>query len=84
MEESNVRTDAMELEKNVKLQYFPSDLQDKAKEVVTYFWYVFYWELFLQPIQGFSFQTNTGNHTSILFKPPRSETHESKVIHKTL
>ena len=42
MEESNVMTDAMELEKNLKLQYFPSDLRDKAKEVVTYCWYVFY------------------------------------------
>ena len=34
----------------------------------------------LRPIQGFSFQINTGNHPPILCKPPRYDTHESKVM----
>ena len=33
--ESDVRTNTKELEKNLKLQGFPSNLQDKVKEVAT-------------------------------------------------
>ena len=41
MVEFYVRNNAKELENNIKLQGFPSDLQDKFKEVFTEYWDMF-------------------------------------------
>ena len=37
----DVKTNTKELENNLKLQGCPSNLQDKFKEVVTYYMYMF-------------------------------------------
>ena len=37
-----VQTNTKELERNLKLQGCPSDLQDKVKDVVTEYWDVFF------------------------------------------
>ena len=50
MVEFDVWTSANDLEKNIKLQRSPSDLQEKFKEVVTAYWDVFYEDGFLRPI----------------------------------
>ena len=39
--EFDVKTNTKELENNLKLQGCPSNLQDKFKEVVTYYMYMF-------------------------------------------
>ena len=39
--EFDVRTDAKYLERNIKLHGLSSDLEDKVKEVVTDYWYMF-------------------------------------------
>ena len=36
-----MKTNTKELEKNLKLQGYPIDLQDKVKEAVTDYWYMF-------------------------------------------
>ena len=51
--EIDVKTSIKELEKNLKLQGFPSDLQYKFKEVVTEYWNVFCEDGFGRPIRGF-------------------------------
>ena len=71
MVEFDVWTSANDLEKNIKLQQSPSDLQEKVKEVVTAYWDVFYEDGFLRPIHWFSFQVVTGDHPPICFKQPR-------------
>ena len=76
----DVRTNATELEKNLKLQGCPSDLQDKAKEVVTEYWDFFCEDGFLQPIRGFLVQIDTGKHPPICCKPPRYGPRESEVM----
>ena len=45
-----VRTNTKELEKNLKLQVLPSDLQYKVKELVTDYWGVFYEDGFRRTI----------------------------------
>ena len=51
--EIDVKTNIKELEKNLKPQGFPSELQDKVKEVVTEYWDVFCEDGFRRPIWGF-------------------------------
>ena len=68
------------MEDNIKLKRCPSDFQDKVKEMITYYWYVFYEDGFRRPIRGFSFQIDTGNHPPICGKPPRYIPHESEVM----
>ena len=80
--EFNVITNTKELEKNLKIQGCPSDLQEKVKEVVTEYWYVFCEYLLRQPIWGFSFQIDTGSHSPIYCKPPRCGPHEFKFMQK--
>ena len=75
-----VGTNKKELEKNLKLQGLPSDLQDKVKGVVTEYWYVFCDNIFCRPIQVFSFHIGTGNYPPICYKLPRYGTHESDVM----
>ena len=60
-----VRTNKKELEKNLKLQGCPSHLQEKFKEMVPEYWYVFCEDGFRRPIQVFAFQIDTGNHPHI-------------------
>ena len=48
-----------------------------------------YWDLFCEygfrrPIQGFSFQIDTGKHQPICCKPTRYDLHESEVMQKLL
>ena len=45
-----VRTNAKELEKNIKLHSCPSELQEMVKELVTLYWDVFCEDVFRQPI----------------------------------
>ena len=66
-----VHTNAKELENNLKLQGFPSDLKDKVKEAVPDYWDVFCEDVFCRPIQGFSSQIDTGKHPTICRKSPR-------------
>ena len=80
--EFDVRTNTKELEKNWKLQGFPSDLQDKVKEVVTEFWYVFCEDGFRRPLWEFSFHIETCNHPPVFCKPPRYCPNESEVTRK--
>ena len=68
------------MEKNLKLQGLPSDLQEKVKEVVTEYWDLFCKDGFHQNIRGFSFHIDTGNHPHICCKPPRYGPHESEVM----
>ena len=75
-------TDSKELEKNLKLQGCPKELQGKVKEVVADYWYVFCEEGFHRPIRGFSFQIDTGDHPPICCKQPRYGPHESEVMRK--
>ena len=67
MAEFYVRTIPLyeELEKNLKLKGFPSDLQENIKEEVTDYWDVFCEDGFRRPIQGFSLQIETCNHPPI-------------------
>ena len=74
------RANTNELEKNLKLQGCPSDLQDKIKQVVTEYWDMFCEDGFHRPIQGFSFQVDTGSHSPIYYKPPKYGPHESEVM----
>ena len=60
--EFDVQSNTKELEKNLKLQGWPSDLQDKVKEVVTEYWDMFCEDGFRRPIRVFSFQIDTGSH----------------------
>ena len=78
--EFDVRTSTKSLEKNLKLQGCPSDLQEKFKEVVTEYWGVFLKYGFRWNIHGFSFHIDTGSHSPIFCKPPRYGPHESEVI----
>ena len=50
-----LRTNTKELEKNLKLQGFPSDIQYKVKEVVTEYWDVFCEDVFSRPIRDFNY-----------------------------
>ena len=69
--EFNMQANTKQWEKNLKLQGCPSDVQDKVKEVVTEYWYVFCDDEFHRPNQGFSFHIDTGNHPHICCKPPK-------------
>ena len=69
-----------ELEKNLKLKGYRSELQDKVKEVVTHYWDVSCNDGFHRPTQEFSFQIDTGNHPLIYCKPPRYDPNESEVV----
>ena len=80
--EFDVWTNTKELEKNIKIQGCPIYLQDKVKEVVTEYWYVFCEDGFRWPIRGFSFQIDTGSHSPICCKPPRCGPHESEAMRK--
>ena len=51
--EFDVCTNAKGLDKNIKPQVFPSDLQYKVKEVITDYWNVFCEDGFRRPIRGF-------------------------------
>ena len=53
MMEFDVRTNTMELEKNLKLQGFLNDLQENLKVVVTEYWDMFYEDGIRRPIRGF-------------------------------
>ena len=75
MMEFGVQTNTKELEKNLKLQGFPNELQEKMKDVVTKYWDVFCEDVFCRLIQIFSFQVDTGNHPPICCKPPRYVPH---------
>ena len=78
--EFNVRTDAKESGKKLKLQGCPGNLKNKFKELVTDYWYIFYEEGLRRPIWVFSSQIGTGNNPPICCKLPRYGTHESDVI----
>ena len=78
--EFDVRTNTKELKKDLKLKGCTSDLQDKYKEVVTYYWDVFFEDGFRRTIRGFSFQIDTCNHPNICCKPPRYGPHEYEVM----
>ena len=80
--EFDIQTNAKDFENNLKLHGWPSDLQEKVKEVVTDYWDVFCEDGFRRPIRGFSFQIDTSNHPYICWKPPRYVPHESEVIRK--
>ena len=80
--EFDARTNTKELEKNLKLQDYPSDLQEKVKELVTEYRYVFCEDRLRRNIRGFSFQIYTGNHPPICCKPPRYIPHESDFMIK--
>ena len=75
-----MKTNTNELENNLKLQVLPSYLQDKFKEVVTKYWGVFCEDGFRWPIREFSFQIDTGSHSSICYKPPKYGPHESGLM----
>ena len=75
-----VHTNTKELDKNIKPQGCPSDLQENFKAVVTYYWDVFCEDGFLRPIRVFSFRIETGNHPPIWFEPPMYFPHESEVM----
>ena len=78
--EFDVQTKTKKLEKNLKLQVCPSELQGKVKEVVTEYWDAFFEDEFCWPIRGFSFHIDTGSHSPICYKPPRYGPHESEVM----
>ena len=80
--EFEVGTDSKELEKNLKLQGCPKELQGKVKEVVADYWDVFCEEGFRRPMRGFSFQIDTGDHPPICCKQPRYGPHESEIMRK--
>ena len=82
MVEFDVQNNLKEFENNLKIQVRPSDLQDKVKEVVIDYWDVFFEDGFCRPIQGFSFQIETGKRPPIFCKPPRYGPHESKLMRK--
>ena len=63
--EFDVQTNKKELEKNLKLQWWSSDLQDKVNEAVTEYWDVFYEDELSRHIRGFSLHIDTGNHQPI-------------------
>ena len=48
-----MRNNTKELENNLKQQGLPSDLHDKVKEVVTYYWDVFFEDVLFRPTRGF-------------------------------
>ena len=73
-------TNTKELDKNLKIQGFPSELQDKVKYMVTEYWDMFCEDRFRRPIQGFSFQIDTVNHPPIFCKLPSYSPHESGVM----
>ena len=75
-----VQTNTKELDKNIKLQGLPGDLKDKVKEMVTDYWGVFGEDGLSQPIQGFSFPIDTGNHQPICYKPPGYGLHDYAVM----
>ena len=56
-----MHNDALKLDHILKLQVFPSDLQNKVKELVTEYWDLFCEDGLLRPIWGFSFQIDIGN-----------------------
>ena len=69
--EFDVRSNTKETENNLKQKGLFSDLQDKAKEAITEYWYMFCEDGFCRPIQGFSFQIDTGINSPIYCKPLR-------------
>ena len=77
-----VQNNKKDLEKNLKLQGCPSDLQYKVKEVVTDQWGVFCDYLFRWNIWGFSLQIDAGNHTPICCKRPSYGPREYEVMRK--
>ena len=63
--EFDVITNTEDPENNLKLQGFPSDLQDKVKEMVTEYWDLFCEYGFRRTIQGFnSILTQVAIHLS--------------------
>ena len=77
--EFDVRTNTKELEKNLKLQGFPSDLQDKVNEMVTEYRDVFFEDGFRRSVRGFSFQIDICSHSPICCKPPRYIPHGERL-----
>ena len=77
-----VKNNAKELDNILKLQGCRSVLQDKVKEVITYYWGFFCEYGFCRSIRVFSFQIDIGNHPPICCKPPRYVPHESEVMWK--
>ena len=65
MVELDLHTNTKDLDKNLKLQVFPSDLHDKFKEVIIDYWDLFCEDGFSRPIWGFPFQIDTYNHLPI-------------------
>ena len=51
--EFDFQTNTKQLDNNLKLQGFPSELQDKVKEVVPEYWDVFCEDGLCEPIRGF-------------------------------
>ena len=80
MMELYVLTNTKELEKNLKLQGWPSDLQEKVKELVSEYWYVFCEDEFFCPIRVFSFLIETAIHSPICCKPPMYGPHKSEAM----
>ena len=65
---------------NIKLKVCPSDLQYKFKYMVTYYCDGFCEDVFRQPIRGFSFHVDKGDHPPICYKTPRYVPHEYEVM----
>ena len=58
--EFKFQMDSSELERNLKLNGCPMELQSQIKEVVTEYWDVFCERGLRRSIRGFSFQIDTG------------------------
>ena len=78
----DVHTNKKDLEKNIILQLYTRDLQEKVKEVFKDYWDVFCEDELFWPIQGFSFHTDTGKQPPICCKPFRYGPHEYEVMRK--
>ena len=77
-----VQTNKKDTERNLKLQFPPSDLKDKVKEVIIEYWDMFCEDGFRRTIWGFLFQIDTCNYPPIFCKSPRYGPHESEVMQK--
>ncbi len=80
--EFNVTTNSAELERNLKLNGCPSELQPEVTKVVKEYWDVFSEGGLSKPIRGFTFQIDTGSVEPVCCKPPRYGHHESEVMRK--
>ena len=78
--ESDVRANVKELENYLKIKGCPSDLKEKVKEVVKYYWDLFCEYRFHRPIWGFPLHIDTGNHPPIFCKPTRYSPHKSEFM----